>query len=272
MSGRELNAPITEDLGMADDDRRRRRENSNQDYAAARLPRLSTLDEQRFGVRTARVEDVKSEAVPGILQFCSREAVQLLIARCSVEQVAAAQAMEEAGFRLMDTLVYYQCTLRDPRASPDGLVRPLNRREEAEVEAIAKASFSNYVGHYHADPRLDPALSDETYVDWTRRCMSGEAADAVLVVEDNGLVAGFAALRMVSPELGDLVLGAVAPAARGRGFYRMLALAGMEWCQKNGAKQMTTSTHISNFAAQKAWTRAGMSLIRAAHTFHKWFQ
>jgi ribosomal protein S18 acetylase RimI-like enzyme len=252
-------------------DERRRQEHVESNPAVARSPRLSPLDEQRFGVRTARIEDVESAEVPGILEFSRREGVQLLVARCSVEQVAAAQAMEDVGFRLMDTVVYYERTLGGSPAVPAGVVRPITSGEQSDVEALARVSFKNYLGHYHADPRLDPELSGEAYVSWARRCMSGEAADVVLVAEDNGRVAGFAAIRTVSPHLGDLVLGAVAPEARGRGIYRMLALAGMDWCQNRGAKHMMTSTHISNFAAQRAWIRAGMSLVRASHTFHKWF-
>jgi GNAT superfamily N-acetyltransferase len=234
---------------------------------------LSELDEKRFGVRTARAQEVDEGNLASILRFCEQQGVELLIARCPVERIGAAQAMESAGFRLMDTLVYLASDLADGFPAPPKVptVRPMRRGEEAQVEAIARASFTGYLGHYHADPRLDREQCDQTYVSWAKRCCAGEAADAVLIGEADGVMVGFAAMRLTSPQLGELMLGAVTPSARGRGIYGALAAGGMAWSRAQGATRFISSTQLCNFAAQKTWVRAGMTLTHAAYTFHKWF-
>lgn len=182
--------------------------------------------------------------------------------------------MESAGFRLMDTLVYYECSLAEASRGQSSVagVRPMRAGEEGQVEAIAQATFRGYVGHYHADPRLDPTLCDQTYASWARRCCkSSEAADVVLVTPVDGRIAGFVAIQVRLPDLGQLVLGAVAPNAQGRGLYGALAVGGMEWCRARGVQRFVSSTQINNFAAQKSWVGVGMTLTRAVYTFHKWF-
>ncbi|MDD5525118.1 MAG: hypothetical protein PHV90_07760, partial [Smithella sp.] len=68
---------------------------------------LSDIDKERFGIQTARVVGVTIESLPSILEFCRKEQVKLLIARCSMSDLKIAQTMEKKGFLLMDTLVYY---------------------------------------------------------------------------------------------------------------------------------------------------------------------
>ena len=42
--------------------------------------------------------------------------------------------------------------------------------------------FSGYLGHYHADPRLDRAKCDEVYLSWAERsCVDPSVASKVLV-------------------------------------------------------------------------------------------
>jgi hypothetical protein len=44
--------------------------------------RLSAIDEERFGIRTARVDDVTLDNLSVIDEFCRAHTVKLLIARC----------------------------------------------------------------------------------------------------------------------------------------------------------------------------------------------
>ncbi len=71
--------------------------------------RLSELDEAQFGIKTARATNVTVETLPEVMHFCQANGVKFLIARTPVKQLQAVQAMEKAGFLLMDTLVYYAC-------------------------------------------------------------------------------------------------------------------------------------------------------------------
>ncbi len=237
---------------------------------------LSPLEQARFGVRTARSSALSAENLEAVLEFCRAERIELLIARCRTDELAAAQALEAAGAKLMDTLVYYGRELgRAPLPSDPLLasIRPVQDSEAEAVSAIAREAFRGYSGHYHADPRLDRRACDEVYVSWTHRsCQSREVASEVLVCELDGSVAAFATMRMNSPAEGEGVLFGVAPRAQGRGVYRGLIAKGLAWCQAQGAARMVVSTQITNLAVQKVWVRLGFEPTSSYYTFHLWFE
>jgi ribosomal protein S18 acetylase RimI-like enzyme len=236
---------------------------------------LSPLDTGRFGIVTARADSVTADGLDRILEFCESHAVELLVARSRVEDSAASHALGGAGFLLMDTLVYYERDLaaRPVAGPPPALVEPLGAGDADDVEAIARECFREYTGHYHADLRLDRTACTEVYTSWARACCDEtQSRGFVLVVGDTGHRVGFSSFRRTSPNEGELLLGAVLPAARGRGLYAQLTTAGMHRLQAAGATRFITSTHLSNWSAQAAWTGAGLRPYRAFHTFHRWFE
>jgi len=236
---------------------------------------LSDIDKKRFGIQTARAPKVTIETLKSILDFCYAHSVKFLIARCDVNDTKTVQAIELNGFLLTDTLLYYQCDM--PAApkflvSPGILVRPFCYGEEEEVKNLAAESFRGYIGHYHADPRLDRDKCDETYASWAYlSCTQGGFTDQVLVAEWDGSLAGFVSLKINTPEEGQIVLNAVHPAVKGFGVYSMLISTAKTWFFKRGIKRIITSTQLPNMAVQKVWVRQGFWLTHATYTFHKWF-
>jgi hypothetical protein len=242
---------------------------------ASPIVSLSQVDEERFGIKTARTSLVTNESLPEILAFCRENEVTFLIARCPTTDLKAVHEMEKSGFRLMDTLVYYERNLVKkaiPQDPGETLVRLSTPDEGEAVRVVAAESLEGYFGHYHADPRLDPAKCDEAYVDWAVRSVtSRQIADDVLVAEVDGKIAGFATLRLNNSSEGEGVLFAVAPWAQRRGIYNSFIIKGMEWCLSKGTSSMVVSTQITNIAVQKVWVRLGFELNRAYYTFHGWF-
>jgi GNAT superfamily N-acetyltransferase len=239
------------------------------------LVRLSEIHEERFGIRTARAEQVSAEMLPSVLSFCRRSEVALLIARCPASDLRAAQAMEREGFLLMDTLVHYRRDLVDvpiPAENPLLEVRAFSPGEEDEVVEVAAQAFRGYPGHYHADERLDRRQCDEVYTSWAlRSCLSRDVAEEVLVASLGDSIVGFLTLSMASPEEGQGILFAVAPSARRRGVSSALMIGGLRWCLAKGAARMTIPTQVTNLPSQKVWCRLGFEPSHAEYTFHKWF-
>lgn len=235
---------------------------------------FSTLDSERFGIRAARAH-VVPETLPRALDFCASEKIDLLIARCSTTDVVAAQRMESSGFLLMDTLVYYAFDLSSKTIPQDAgkfLVRRLKPEDKDEIEAIAASAFRGYIGHYHADPRLDRQKCDETYASWAERSVTLKtAADEVLVAEHNTAVAGFATLRVNSPQECEGLLYAVAPAYQKLSVCPALMIHSLHWCLSQGAERMVISTQVTNVSMQKVWCRVGFEPSHSYYTFHKWF-
>ncbi len=242
-----------------------------------RVIALSPMDEARFGIRTARATGLTEACLPEVMQFCEREAVQFLIARCPATDLTTVHRLERDGFLLMDTLVYYRHkNLVDApmAASPDGIViRPVRPGEETAVRLIAEQAFQGYQGHYHADPRLGPKDCDEAYKDWAiRSCDSREArrSEVLVAASPDGLL-GFATLRLETSTEGDGVLFGVIPAAQGQGIFRLLMLRGMEWSRAHGATSMLYSTQVTNLAVQRVLVRLGFEPSGFSYTFHRWF-
>ncbi|MGO9088671.1 MAG: GNAT family N-acetyltransferase [Candidatus Sulfotelmatobacter sp.] len=235
---------------------------------------FSEIDSARFGVRVARAH-VVPENLRRVLESCTAEKIDLLIARCPTSDLATAQDMEKHGFSLMDTLVYYRFDLAK-RAVPEDKgefpVRGLRPGDEEQVRMVASAAFKGYIGHYHADRRLDRRRCDEGYVSWAERsCIPKTAADEVLVAEHGDRVVGFATLRLNSPQEVEGLLYAVAPEWQGRGICRSFMIRSLQWCRSRGAQRMIISTQVTNVSMQKVWCRVGFEPSHSYYTFHKWF-
>lgn len=236
----------------------------------------SPLDEERFGVRAARAANVTADQIDDLLEFCEREQVEFLIVRVDTHQLDTIHRMESEGFHLMDTLVYYMRDFEKYPVEPlqhDALIREARAEDLPDMERIARVSFEGYFGHYHADPRLDNDLCDETYVDWVMRSLDdNNIAHYVTVAEVNEKVAGFAFTRMnAHTGDGDFQLACIAPEARGLGLFQALTLSVAYWSQEQGAKLYWCPTQITNLATQGAVSKLHFSLKRSVYTLHKWF-
>jgi RimJ/RimL family protein N-acetyltransferase len=236
---------------------------------------LSEVDELRFGCRTAKAGDITRESVPELLEYCRDNAVRLLIARCRHDDIQTAQAMEESGFRLMDSLVYYARNLvKTPIPADVGHipVRPMKAGEEIAVSQVALEAFHNYISHYHADPHLNPTDCDLVYASWAEAlARSRGERSAVFVASSQTAVIGFAGVRLNNPLEGEGVLYGVTPSAQGYGICPSLMVATMNWCVQEGAKRMLISTQINNIHAQRVYARMGFEPHSGYYTFHKWF-
>jgi RimJ/RimL family protein N-acetyltransferase len=237
---------------------------------------LSDVDEDRFGYRTAKAAHVTRDGLPGVLAYCREHHIQLLIARCLADDMPAAQAMEQAGFQLMDTLVYYACNPLErlqPMQNGRISIRAVMEGEEDAVTEVARDAFHGYrFGHYHADPRLDRSACDAVYPSWARAlCTTRDAAREVLVADNNCAIVGFIGLRLNDPSEGEGILNGVLRAEQGQGVYTFLLAAGLEWCRQRGAHRFLISTQLANWRVQRVWARLGLALADAQYTFHKWF-
>jgi GNAT superfamily N-acetyltransferase len=235
---------------------------------------LSPLDQSRFGIRIARAMKITSAIVPEIMEFCRAERVQMLIARCSTQDLPTAQSLERLGFSLMDTLVYFRRDLERRPLPPkrEIPIRSASHEDAGIVTQIASQAFQGYDGHYHADARLDRTACDELYTDWAgRSCLQKDVADEVLIATPLGEPLGFLTLKDLGTGEADGRLFAVAPRAQGHGIGQALLIAGLHWCRECGLRGMIISTQITNLASQGSWVRVGFSPHQSFYTFHKWF-
>jgi ribosomal protein S18 acetylase RimI-like enzyme len=239
-------------------------------------PLTSELDSKRFGVRIGRANISNVDECASILESCRLEVIRMLIVRCRTDDFYSIHHLEAANARLMDTLVYYQRNLRKgavPEELVANIIRPMQDSDIPKIQSLVGETFRDYLGHYHADPRLDRAKCDEGYVEWAAKmCMNRDPSNEVLVAEDSsGVLAGFATLRLNKTDEGEGVLFGVHPSFEGRGIYWSFMVHAMNWCRNRGAARMIVSTQITNTAVQKVWARLGFEVVRSFYTFHLWF-
>lgn len=241
--------------------------------------KLSNLDTAHFGVRIARVQLTDEASLEAAQTYCRDNDVAMLIARCSTEATGIVNAAEAAGFRLMDTLVYYSQTpvpneVGASAAGIEGLsIRAARSGDAAVVRKLSETCFEGYRGHYHADPRLDQALCDQAYADWAyRACLECGPDSEVFVGEIEGEVVAFTTVvRHPADGTGENLLIGVAAEHRRRGIYGVMVSEALAWCGRKGCQQMQLSTQITNVPVQNTWMRLGFRLQESCYTLHKWF-
>lgn len=233
------------------------------------------LESARFGIVAGRLID--PEAGTEAIDIAARQlGLDMLTVRVPVSDLPRVHAFEEAGYRLMDTLVYFRRgTGKLPSNWP--MSRGITCREATAadmtaVTELARIGFSDYMGHYHADPRLDSTAADAAYAHWAETSIANVSPSApVLLAESAGRTVGFLTLRQNSMDEIELVLSAVDPSFMGRGVYPTLIAEGIIHAAAHGYSRVITSTQINNYAVQSAWTRLGFRHERSFYTFHKWW-
>ena len=235
----------------------------------------NALESERFGVVAAGVRD--PDASPQALNSAAEAlGVQMLVVRIHCHDHSRIHTLEADGFRLMDTIVHYERSLSElpPPSSQSGdvTIRRARPQDASAVADVARAAFSNYIGHYHADPRLQPAAADAAYVEWAEGSVGRQSeTEEAIVLFCAERLGGFLTLRRSSPADIEIVLNAVHPDLQRRGLYERLLAEAMVRGQKSGADRITVSTQVNNFPVQRAWATLGFRLVRSQHTFHKWY-
>ncbi|MFG6413868.1 GNAT family N-acetyltransferase [Roseateles sp. DC23W] len=236
------------------------------------LPILSALDAERFGWVTAKLTVDTTTDFNAVDAWLEAHAVRFVIARVATDDTAQAQALEARGYRLMDTLLYYLRTLGGANIAPlelqAGYDLDVARPSPAEMRALAAQAFRGYMGHYHADPAIAPALADEVYASWAERSATDPAvAQHIVAIRYGSRLAAFATLNTCSGAC-EGVLFAVDTSHRNQGLHRALVRASLAHAQAGGCHTFFSSTQVANHTVQRNWIREGLLPDRGCYTFH----
>jgi GNAT superfamily N-acetyltransferase len=209
--------------------------------------------------------------VPALLAYCDEEQMDLLIARCDGADQPAQQALSLAGLTMLEAQILFRGPVFDRAPFLDGVAIREPASDEADaVTGIAAEAFTEFAGHYHADPRLANGACRDGYVDWTLRGMAAEGPDrAFYIAETDDRPVAYAMFDRAGEE-ARAALAAVSPAARGRGLYVALLRRGIAWAAGRGASTFVALTPHSNVAAQRSFLRVGLLPTSSTVTFHGW--
>ena len=237
----------------------------------------SALETARFGVAFGRLDvtAVQPSALADAIAMADAQGLEVLSARVDAMNLGQVRALENFGFRIMDTLVYYRLDLSSAHAEmPAADLEPpvaLTTDDAEACSAIARRAFRGYMGHYHTDPRLSADAADEAYADWISRLLLDASPDQIAIgsVKDGKLV-GFLVGQRKNSRTSEIILNAVFPEAQRSGYYTALLCDYLRRVGRRGDGEVVISTQLQNYAVQKIWTRAGFTLFRSFHTLHRW--
>jgi ribosomal protein S18 acetylase RimI-like enzyme len=152
-------------------------------------------------------------------------------------------------------------------AEPVPGLRPATEADIPALERIAAASFHGT--RYTSDPRFPADAVARLYPTWITNSVRGYA-DAVLVAEQAGAVAGFISCHRGESGEGSIGLVGVDAGARGGGMGAQLVHGALGWLAGAGCRDASVVTQGSNVAAQRLYQRAGFVTRRVSLWYHRW--
>jgi hypothetical protein len=254
---------------------------------AAAVVRPLPWDSGFFGIPMARLTlihdaDADRAEMRGIIASAletSRErGLRHLSVRIDVADAEAIQALEDAGFRMMDALASYIYPLKRPAPEPGkdmGVLREYRPEDRDQILDITRDAYRGFRGRYHLDPHLPQERSDDLYVEWAKKSCDGEWADVVLVTENGqGELHGWASYRQIEPvsTVGGTAIrgGGLGACRRDKpGAYAGLLRAATIRIHGGGAVT-EMQTQVFNFATIRLYEAVETQFVRADYTLHAW--
>lgn len=258
------------------------------DGAVSAICRSLPWDTAFFGIGMARLDYLlrgsaadratMAAAVAAALARCRERGIQHVAARLDVADTDAIAVLEDHGFRLMDALVTY---LYHPNRPPPPAVKAVSRirtfepRDTDQILEITQEAYADFRGRFHLDPHIPSGRAEAMYLEWARKCCTGERADRLFVAEDSqGRLNGWASVRLVEPAStvggARIFLGGLGACRRDRpGAYGALIRAAAAENHAAGAAT-EAQTQNYNFRTIRVYESVGAQYVRGDYTLHAW--
>ena len=120
---------------------------------------------------------------------------------------------------------------------------------------------------FNVDPGFPPNLFRALYVEWLRKSLTGERADAVLAVREEALPVGLITVQ-AKAGIGNIGLIAVDAAFRGKGLGTALIRAALAWCAGRGCPIVEVVTQGRNLAATRLYESGGFTVSGRSNVWH----
>ncbi|MET0232080.1 MAG: GNAT family N-acetyltransferase [Rhodanobacteraceae bacterium] len=233
--------------------------------------RFSPLESARFGLRVFRA-NVDAIDAPTLAAAIENEGVDVAIVRIPSRALASVVPLAALGFApiVADTLVHYETSLEAwPQRDAGITLRSATRADADLVERMARAIFSGYTSHYHANPLFAPDSILDGYAEWATRHLEADDGSAAWIVEHDGVPVGFSCDRVESSSgIATGVLNGILPEARRRGFYGAMLQALLSRFVHLRMRRFAIATQVHNFPVQRTWIANGLMLKGAYNTVH----
>lgn len=221
-------------------------------------------------------------ALIGLLADRARSlGVRHLSARLSAHDLSAIHALEEYGFRLMDTVCLYSQDLSRGPLAPSrtaAVVRPYQPGDHSRLLEIMTDVFNEtgrVVTRFYADCRFENAKCRNLYTMWFEDLIA-DGTTTTFVPEVDGQAAGFLCVKSelgMSPflgtRIGSISLALIGREYRQRGLYSALRQSALNWAAERFEIVLSYYVHVGN-PLQHILIKQDAKLRYVAHTLHCW--
>ena len=185
-------------------------------------------------------------------------------AKVPAEDTRSAWALEECGFRLVDTLLLYRRELGSAQpVSANILIRSAIPDDLASLGRIARTSFE--YSRFHRDPHIPQQKANSLKEAWIGNYFNGSRGDVMFVAQIDGKLGGFLLLLQSDHGLAiDLI--AVAPSLRRRSIGSALISHAISEYEASG--HILAGTQAVNKPSIRLYQSMAFVLFDCYHTFH----
>ncbi len=145
--------------------------------------------------------------------------------------------------------------------------------EETETETYNQllnlAYQSGIYSRFKTDTGFQNHEFEKLYKIWLDKSISGDAADAIYVIERGNRKVGFITLQKKDGAV-DIGLIAVDENYRGESLGGKLIQAGINWTLNQQFNRITVTTQKQNAAAMNFYHKNGFEVIRTQYIYHIW--
>jgi ribosomal protein S18 acetylase RimI-like enzyme len=246
---------------------------------------VSDWDTQHFGIKIGKTDfllfdefielNERLKFLKEIYKKLSSLKFKVVFLRHTLSDSRTIIALSKAGWILADVLLTFHRNLESPLSlefKGDLLVRIREARKDDSnaISSLARRGFS--IGHFHSDPNLSHALSNELYAKWIISCL-GKPLSKVFVAENDEVICGFIACNIKSLMnkvfYGVIDLIAVDQNKQGVGIGKLLLIETLKWLSSQ-VSSVYVGTQATNIPAVRLYESVGFKLVEAEATFHLW--
>jgi len=212
-----------------------------------------------------------------VKQAADQLGVELLDLKIDARVAQLAGPLRAAGFYLVDCLVSYASPVRGDGARYQHLIRPARAEDRPELVSLTLEAFSDprsSCNRFVIDPHLGVEKAACLYTAWMANLLDGNGAEAVLVSEHAGKIAGYITFNTVRGPwqtrvaAADIPLNAVSSAERGRGHYTDLVNAVFSLAHERGCTHIHIRTQLTAVPVHATWARRGAHMVKTLYSFH----
>ncbi len=228
-------------------------------------------DTEFFEIKVAKIIalNLNYEEIKEILLKLAKDGVKLVY--WASENEIPNNEVKKLGGCLVDRKTTFSINLN--RLNSDNFIStdivkkydPSMSSNELEKLSIQSGKYSRY----SVDKNIKRDKFEKLYTIWIKRSIGKEIADEVLVILDNGNIAGMITLGNKNGK-GDIGLLAVESRFRGKKYGEQLVSAAQKWFIRNGYEVGQVVTQGDNIPASNLYKKCGYNVETVEYFYHFW--